>query len=77
MSEFDEPFETLQELREFTNNASCAELKRSLTSLENTAAQEILGVDLRGEPLDYDKIWRPSFPVFKGSNTTLKNSDSH
>lgn len=67
VNNLNEQFETLRELREFTDGTDSPELKQSLTELENTAAKEMLGIDLRGEPLDYDKIWRPSFPVITGS----------
>lgn len=79
MHNLNEPFETLRELRAFTDSTGNSELKKSLTDLENTAAQEVLGVDLQEKPLDYDKIWQQSFPQIKGSiePTFRKALDKH
>jgi hypothetical protein len=61
-----EPFNTLKDLRKVADDLGDDVLKQSMTNLENIAAAEILSVELKGQPLNYDEIWQRSFPVVDG-----------
>lgn len=50
-------FACLFELRQCAECTQNLQLLDDVTHAENVAMQEILGIDLRGEPLDYDQLW--------------------